>query len=393
MQIERLSDTVHKFTLSLFNQPDAFTVTMAASVGRDGILLVDTGWIPTAEQVHEEVKALSDGTIKLIVITHPHGDHTGGRVLMGENATLIAHKNAAEELSGRYYALAPLPGQELPIITLEDELSLRFNGEEIKIIPAPGHTHSDVVVYFVDSGVVFLGDLLFSDAYPGLDTSRGGDLERYVENMGKLVDRFPDDVKLVAGHGRDYTMDELRERHRMTIATAELIKQGVAEGKTAQDMVEEDLLKDWAKWDTDVIPSETWINRAYESLTGQGRRSISEPLTHTILENGLEAAVEQYYELKQDQPDAHDFGENQLNMLGYQLMWRDMAEAAVGIFKLNIAVYPESANPYDSLGEFYMTTGDNELAIKYYSKALAVNPDTPSAIDALKKLNALEEGS
>ena len=179
----------------------------------------------------------------------------------------------------------------------------------------------------------------------------------------------------------------------MTVATAELIRQGVADGKTAQDMVEEDLLKDWAKWDTDVIPSETWINRAYESLTGQGRRSISEPLTHTILENGLEAAVEQYYELKQDQPDAHDFGENQLNMLGYQLMWRDMSEAAVGIFKLNIAVYPESANPYDSLGEFYMTTGDNELAIKYYSKALAVNPDTPSAIDALKKLNALEEGS
>jgi len=178
MQIERLSDTVHKFTLSLFNQPDAFTVTMAASVGRDGILLVDTGWIPTAEQVHEEVKALSDGTIKLIVITHPHGDHTGGRVLMGENATLIAHKNAAEELSGRYYALAPLPGQELPIITLEDELSLRFNGEEIKIIPAPGHTHSDVVVYFVDSGVVFLGDLLFrtpipASIRPGVETWNG----------------------------------------------------------------------------------------------------------------------------------------------------------------------------------------------------------------------------
>jgi cyclase len=390
MQIEKLSDTVHKFTLSLFDQPDGFTVTIGASAGRDGILLVDTGWIPTAEQVNEQVKELSDGMVKLIIITHPHGDHIGGRALLGKNATLIAHKNAAEELSGRYYALDPLPGQELPLITLKDELSLRFNGEEIRIIPAPGHTHSDVVVYFVDSGVVFMGDLLFSDAYPGLDTSRGGSLELYVENMGKLVDLFPDDVKLVAGHGRDYTMDELRERHRMTIATAELIKQAAAEGKTAQEMLEGDLLKDWAKWETDIIPGENWITRGYESLTGQRRSSICEPLTQTILESGVEAAIEQYHKLKQDQPDAYDFTEGQLNMLGYQLMWRDMVEAAVGVFKLNIAVYPESANPYDSLGELYMNTGEDELAIKYYKKALEVNPNTPSAIDALKRLNALE---
>jgi cyclase len=388
MQIEKLSDTVHKFTL--FDQANGFTVTMGASVGRDGILLVDTGWTETAEEMNEKVKELSDGTVKLIIITHPHGDHIGGRVPVGQNATLIAHKNAAEELSGRYYALDPLPGQELPVITFEDELSLRFNGEEIRIIPAPGHTHSDIVVHFVDSGVVFMGDLLFSDAYPGLDTSRGGSLELYVENMGKLADLFPDDVKLIAGHGRDYTMDELRERHRMTVATAELIKQAAAEGKTAQEMVEEDLLKDWAKWETDIIPGENWITRGYESLKGQGRSSICEPLTHTILESGVEAAIEQYHELKKDQPDAHDFTERQLNMLGYQLMWRDMAEAAEGIFKLNIAVYPESANPYDSLGELYMNTGDDEQAIKYYKKALAVNPNTPTAIDALKRLGALE---
>ncbi len=390
MQIEKVSDTVHKFTLSLNAQPNGFTVSLAASVGQDGILLVDTGWIMTAEELNKKVRELGDGNVKLIIITHPDGDHIGGRALLGENATLIAHKNATEELSGRYYALEPLPGQELPVITLEDDLSLRFNGEEIKIIPAPGHTHSDVVVWFVDSGVVCLGDLLFSDAYPGLHTARGGDVKQYVKSMEKLLGRFPDDVKLIVGHGRDYTMDELREYYRMVVATTELIKQRVAEGKNAQEMVEEDLLKDWAKWNTPIIPSEVWIERVYESLTGQAKRPIAEPLTHTIVENGVKAAVEQYHKLKNEQPDSYDFEENQLNMLGYQLMWRDMLDAAIEIFKLNIGAYPESANPHDSLGEVYVAAGDNEQAIKYYQKALALNPEMPSAIDALKQLGALE---
>jgi tetratricopeptide (TPR) repeat protein len=215
-------------------------------------------------------------------------------------------------------------------------------------------------------------------------------VELYVENMGKLAERFPDDVKVIAGHGRDYTMDEFRERHRMTVATAGLIRQAAADGKTAQDMLDEDLLKDWGKWETDLIPGENWITRGYESLTGQARTSICAPFTRTIVESGIWAAIEQYHALKQDQPDAYDFTEDQLNTLGYQLKWRDMTEAAEEVFKLNIAVYPEAANPYDSLGELYMNTGDDELAIKYYKKALAVNPDTPSAIDALKRLGALE---
>jgi len=80
-----------------------------------------------------------------------------------------------------------------------------------------------------------------------------------------------------------------------------------------------------------------------------------------------------------------------LNMLGYQLLWREMYDAAIQVLKLNIQAYPESANPYDSLGEAYMTIGDNELAIKYYEKALAINPETPSAIGALERLRSASE--
>jgi len=387
MQVEKISDTLHKFTL--FN--NEFTVNLVVCTGVDNILLVDTGWAQTAEELNKRVRELDDGIVKLIIITHHHADHIGGRGLLGKKATLIAHKNTRDELAGKYYALGALPGQELPTITLENELSLRFNGEDIKIIPAPGHTDSDMAVYFINSGVVCLGDLVLSDTFPPLDLARGGNTEQYIESIGKLIEQFPADVKLITGHGRDYSLGDLREHYRMVVSTTDLIKQGMAVGKNAQDMVSEDILKDWAKWSSTQVSSETWITQAYESLSGQGKKSISETLTYTIMVKGIEAAIEQYQEIKNNQPDSYNFTENDLNMLGYQLLWRDMNEAAIEVFKLNIQAYPQSANPFDSLGEAYMASGVEELAIENFEKALSLDPNNPSAIDALNKLKATSE--
>jgi cyclase len=382
MQVEKLSETLHKFTFS-FNE---FSVNPVASIGRDGILLVDTGWAHTAEELNEKIRELSDATIKLIILTHQHGDHIGGRGVLGKDATLIAHKSVKDELAGKYFALAPLPGQELPLITLDGELSLRFNGENIRIIPAPGHTQGDMVVYFVDSGVVCMGDLLFSDTYPVVFPAYGGDVDHFLETLEWLINLFPVNVKYIAGHGRDCSLEDLKAYHQMAVGTIGLIKQGMADGKTAKDMVAGDILKDWEKWSSANVSSENWITQVYESLSGGPKKSIAEPLTDTIIEKGVAAAIEQYHKLKKEQPDSFDFGENQLNMLGYQLLWRDMNEAAIEIHKLNTQAYPDSANPYDSLGDTYETSGEAELAIESYEKALERDSEMSSAIEALKRL-------
>jgi len=384
MQVEKLSDTLYKFVLGL----NTFDVNVIASVGRDGILLVDTGWAQTAEELYGKIKELSDDIVKLIVITHQHGDHIGGRGALGKNATLIVHKHAQDELAGKYFALDPLPGQELPLITLEGELSLRFNGEDIQIIPAPGHTLGDMVVYFVDSNVVCMGDLLFADTYPVVFQEYGGNVDQFLETLQRLIDMFPADVKFVAGHGRDCNLDDLKDYYQMAASTIDLVKQAMADGKNAEEMVEEELLKDWEKWSSANISSENWITQVYESLIGQGKKSIAEPFTRTIMEKGMEAAIAQYYDLKKKQPDAYDFGENILNMLGYQLLWRDMSEAAVEVHKLNIEANPDSANPFDSLGDAYEASGQVKLAIEMYKKALERDPKMPSALEGLKRLRA-----
>ena len=59
---------------------------------------------------------------------------------------------------------------------------------------------------------------------------------------------------------------------------------------------------------------------------------------------------------------------------------------AVEILKLNVEVYPKSANTYDSLAEAYMNSNERDLAIQNYKKSLELNPKNTNATDALERL-------
>jgi Flp pilus assembly protein TadD len=72
--------------------------------------------------------------------------------------------------------------------------------------------------------------------------------------------------------------------------------------------------------------------------------------------------------------------------MGYRLMGAGNMEAALEIFKLNVELYPKSANVYDSLGEAYLKLGDNENASTNYRKSLELNPENNNAKEALRRL-------
>ncbi len=75
-----------------------------------------------------------------------------------------------------------------------------------------------------------------------------------------------------------------------------------------------------------------------------------------------------------------------LNSAGYALMQEDKLDEAIDIFSANTTLFPDEANPFDSLAEAYLKKGDKINAKKYYEKALAIDPTFPSAKSALKKL-------
>ncbi len=117
-------------------------------------------------------------------------------------------------------------------------------------------------------------------------------------------------------------------------------------------------------------------------------RDISEALLNTVTEKNVEAAVKQYRDLKAAQAADYDFSEPQLNTLGYQLLGMKRVKDAIEIFRLNVEMFPQGFNTYDSLGEAYMVNGDKELAIQNYKKSLELNPQNTGATEALKKLEA-----
>ncbi|HJR06891.1 MAG TPA: serine hydrolase [Pyrinomonadaceae bacterium] len=116
------------------------------------------------------------------------------------------------------------------------------------------------------------------------------------------------------------------------------------------------------------------------------KQSIAEVLLKTISEQDVAAAVKQYRELKATRGADYTFAENELNMLGYQLLGAKKTKEAIEIFKLNVEAYPQAANPYDSLGEAYMTAGEKTLALQNYKKSVELNPQNANAVAVIKRL-------
>ncbi len=116
------------------------------------------------------------------------------------------------------------------------------------------------------------------------------------------------------------------------------------------------------------------------------RPSIALALAETIKSSGVEAAVRQYHALRAVRPVTMNFDEDELNVLGYDLLHAKQTRDAVRIFQLNTETYPKSGNTWDSLGEAYMDDGDKVDAVANYRKSLAVNPANRNAIVMLGKM-------
>jgi cyclase len=269
-------------------------------------VMVDSGSAEMTDKILAAIKQITPKPVRKIINTHAHPDHTGGNARIAETgstavnpthvgdldlddagtgAAIVAHEKAFNRMTAASAnKLPPIPFRGLPTETFFNEdikLSQRFNGETMQVIHVPSaHTDGDVIVWFRESDVLSVGDLLNLTSYPVIDIPRGGSLQGLIDGLNKVLDitipafRAEGGTMVIPGHGRvcDFA-DVAFYRDMVTIIRdriQDMIKRGmtVEQVKAARPTFEYDGLYGAASgaWTTDMF-----VEASYQSLKNTKR--------------------------------------------------------------------------------------------------------------------------
>ena len=256
---------------------------IAASVGEDGIVIVDDQYAPLADKIAAALKGIgaTDKPVRFVINTHYHGDHTGGNApFAAKGSTVIAQDNVRKRMetggkAGIGTAMSmdqkAAPKDALPIITFDQDVTVHLNGEDIRALHFPGgHTDGDAIVFFPKANVVHMGDDFVRYGYPFIDVNAGGSVQGMIAACDKVASLLPDDVKVIPGHGQISNLGDVRDYSVMLKETSATIQAAINRGMTVEQMKKEKLLAPWdAKYSGKFINSDLFIETLYNSLTNK----------------------------------------------------------------------------------------------------------------------------
>jgi cyclase len=254
---------------------------IAASVGEDGIVIVDDQFAPLADKIQAALKNLgiTDKPVRFVINTHYHGDHTGGNEpFANAGSTVIAQDNVRKRLESGGTAgnggsikmeRKPAPKAALPIVTFDHDVTVHLNGEDIRALHFPaGHTDGDAVIFFPKNNVVHMGDDFVRYGFPFIDVASGGSVQGMIAAMEKVSAELPPDVKVIPGHGALSNLDDVRAYVNMLKETSAAVQKGIDAHQTLAQMQQAKILEPWSKWSSDFLDQNKFLETLYNSLTG-----------------------------------------------------------------------------------------------------------------------------
>jgi len=404
-----------------------------------GIVMIDTGKAPTLTAEYRKIieREFGRNDFTYVINTHFHFDHTDGNQVFAE-AEIIAHESSPERMrqfdrerqnfvAGRRTQMEQWENQlkaldpnsddaqrlreiissqpimledlannyvlTLPTITFSDRMTLDLGDITLKMIffGQGRHTGDDIIIHCPEEKLLFTGDLFFRNSL-WISFSAAFDAPRWIEVMNDILQdekeiewvydthngRMP--VKFIS-LWRDYLVDVwqgLNEAKKEGLR-AEDIQDRFSYDKKFTYLEQSGLDKEQLRREHQQSLHFTWL-RVLEL------QSAATLLEQIIAESGIKTALDKYKEIRSTKEQKYYFDEIEFNRLGYRLLNGKRIQEAIEVFKMNIEMYPDSWNVYDSLGEAYMENGQNDLAIEYYQKSLKLNPQNTNAVNMLQRI-------
>lgn len=236
---------------------------IGVQVGADGVVVVDSGTVESADAVVAAIKRITTKPIRYIINTSADPDHAGGNAIvakagqtlftgnggaglatnfLGGGASILSTEQVLARMSGPTGKPSPFPVEAWPTETFNQARKYMYlNGEGIEIFHEPAaHTDGDAIVFFRRSDVVVAGEVFDTRRFPVIDIAKGGSIPGEIAALQKLVDTAIPSVPIVSreegtliipGHGRiSDQLDVVDYRDMVTIIrdrVRDLMKQGL----------------------------------------------------------------------------------------------------------------------------------------------------------------------
>jgi glyoxylase-like metal-dependent hydrolase (beta-lactamase superfamily II) len=245
-----------------------------ASIGRQGVLVVDDQLESMVPKIQTAVRQLGGGNIDFVINTHWHYDHADGNVVLGSSGSwIVSHQNARDMMAAdkridllRAIVMQPAyPSVGLPVITYDSEMRLFFNDQEIDLrFYGPAHTAGDTAVFFPQKNVVHMGDVYHSARYPFIDTDHGGSLDGMIAFCEAVLMEGNQDSIIVPGHGPVSSYADLAAYVQMLRAVRQRLLGLIEKGGTLSEVLQS---TPTAEWNDSRGDPTLFLTGAYSSLS------------------------------------------------------------------------------------------------------------------------------
>ena len=254
---EKLSDSVYV----LFGQGG----NIAASVGEDGIYIIDDQFAKLSNDIKKTISDLKPGSAEFVINTHHHGDHTGGNENFAKaGAHVIAHDNVHKRLEEKHGANSDY----LPRISFGHDLKLHFNNEHAHVVHyAHAHTDGDSVIFFNNDNIVHMGDIYFNfGSLPFVDVDSGGSVDGILAAVNDVIKQIDERTIVIPGHGPVSDRSGLETYAKLVKKAKDLMLKAMQNNASLEQEIKADPLAElgleYAGW----LPKEKGTTLFYRSL-------------------------------------------------------------------------------------------------------------------------------